>query len=68
MSNIKVGDRVEVINTGIFGYRIQEGDVGVVKDIVDNIEIAVYFGDFPSGLIQWVHYPTWERWVKVIKE
>lgn len=68
MSEIKVGDKVEVINSGIFGYKITEGDLARVKKITDGIEIEVYFNDIEDGLTQWVHYPTWEKWVKVVKE
>ena len=68
MSNIKVGDKVEVINTGLFGWNVHMGHVGTVKNIVGDFEIEVYFDSIGDGLTQWVHYPTWERWVKVIRE
>lgn len=68
MSEIKIGDKVEVINTLTFGHSIHIGMVGSVKNIIPDWEIEVYFGDFPAGVTQWVYYPTWEKWVKVIKE
>lgn len=68
MSEIKIGDKVEVINSSIFGYEVHTGHVGVVKKIADGFEIEVYFDSIGDGLTQWVHYPTWEKWVKVVEE
>ena len=66
--SIKVGDKVEVINKAIFGHSISKGDVGVVKKVIEDIEIEVYFSEVADGLTQWVHYPTWNRWVAIVKE
>jgi len=68
MSEIKIGDKVEVINSSIFGYAVHTGYIGVVKKITDGYEVEIYFDSIGDGLTQWVHYPTWEKWVKVVKE
>lgn len=66
--SIKVGDKIKVVNSSIFGYAVHQGDVGVVKKITDDIEIEVYFAGIADGLTQWVHYRTWNRWITVLKE
>ncbi|QVG64012.1 hypothetical protein Mithridates_00125 [Acinetobacter phage Mithridates] len=67
MSNIKVGDVVEVISTDLFGSAIYEGAVGVVTDVVVSYEVEILFYKNSSiEVYQYVPYDGWEEYVKVV--
>ncbi|MGQ1358456.1 hypothetical protein ACT414_18830 (plasmid) [Acinetobacter baumannii] len=67
MSNIKVGDVVEVISTDLFGSAIYEGAVGIVTDVVVSYEVEILFYKNSSiEVYQYVPYDGWEEYVKVV--
>lgn len=68
MSEIKVGDKVEVISTSIFGHLVEVGDVGIVTEIDGRYEVEVVFDICGIELYQYVYYNDWHEYLKVIKE
>lgn len=68
MSNIKVGDKVEVISTGIFGHLVEVGDVGTVTEIDGRYEVEVLFNIFGIELYQYVYYDDWNEYLSIVKE
>lgn len=67
MGNIKVGDKVEVINTGIFGHLIEVGDVGTVTEIDGLYEVEVLFEICGIELYQYVYYDNWHEYLSIVE-
>lgn len=69
MSNIKVGDIVEVISTDLFGSAIYEGAVGIVTDVINGYEVEILFYKNSSiEVYQYVPYDDWHEYLSVVKE
>ncbi|MGQ1358454.1 hypothetical protein ACT414_18820 (plasmid) [Acinetobacter baumannii] len=68
MSNIKVGDKVGVISTGIFGHLVEIGDVGTVTEIDGGYEVEVLFNICGIELYQYVYYDDWNEYLSIVKE
>lgn len=67
MSEIKMGDKVEVISTGIFGHLVEVGDVGIVTEIDGRYEVEVVFDICGIELYQYVYYDDWNEYLIIVE-
>lgn len=65
--SIKVGDKVRVLNRGIFGHLVEKGDVGIVTNS-DDYEIVIVFKVNNFELDQYVGLDDWQEYIVVIEE